>query len=285
MKGYREMLRRIEPERIICYNTPFPEMEGNIVFVDYDLSSWRYMDQQAKVYADDDLECYKIGGANLQNYDTMNAYILGKGMGSAYGAQWKPNPNKPNDMALIGPPNTTQRLFLTSHKGGYWIQVKYGQDGWAVSVRHETTHSPGSGHTDPHDHIMAYDSNTHAPAWGKSQVINYPHGAPDLKAKRAENRMNNQYNIILPYTDEAMRFKTISEFKNSITNGGEIVIEWGGIEYGIFRDHRDGRYFIGRDTVESNVYYDTPDELLEHHVGTDRLRDVITKVLVIDRFL
>ena len=38
LRGYREMLRRIEPERIICYNTPFPEMEGNIVFVDYELS-------------------------------------------------------------------------------------------------------------------------------------------------------------------------------------------------------------------------------------------------------
>ena len=42
LKGYREMLRQIEPERIICYNTPFPEMEGNIIFVDYELSSWKY---------------------------------------------------------------------------------------------------------------------------------------------------------------------------------------------------------------------------------------------------
>ena len=30
---YNEMLRRIEPEKIICYNTPFPEMQGNIVYV------------------------------------------------------------------------------------------------------------------------------------------------------------------------------------------------------------------------------------------------------------
>ena len=37
LKGYNEMLRRIEPERIICYNHPFPEMRGNIVFVDYEL--------------------------------------------------------------------------------------------------------------------------------------------------------------------------------------------------------------------------------------------------------
>ena len=43
MKGYNEMLRRLEPEVIICYHTPFSEMSGNIIHVDYDLSSWRYM--------------------------------------------------------------------------------------------------------------------------------------------------------------------------------------------------------------------------------------------------
>ncbi len=29
MAGYNEMLSRIDPQNIICYNTPFPEMEGN----------------------------------------------------------------------------------------------------------------------------------------------------------------------------------------------------------------------------------------------------------------
>ena len=46
MSGYNEMLRRIEPEKIICYNTPFPEMQGDIVYVDYERSSWRYMDYE-----------------------------------------------------------------------------------------------------------------------------------------------------------------------------------------------------------------------------------------------
>ena len=31
MAGYRELIRRIEPEAIICYSEPFPEMEGNII--------------------------------------------------------------------------------------------------------------------------------------------------------------------------------------------------------------------------------------------------------------
>ncbi len=39
MHGYNEMLNRIEPEAIICLGSPFPEMEGNIVIVDY--SSFR----------------------------------------------------------------------------------------------------------------------------------------------------------------------------------------------------------------------------------------------------
>lgn len=33
--GYNEMLKRIEPSLIICFGTPFNEMEGNILSVDY----------------------------------------------------------------------------------------------------------------------------------------------------------------------------------------------------------------------------------------------------------
>lgn len=35
MRGYSVMLERIHPEAIICFGTPFPEMRGNIVTVDY----------------------------------------------------------------------------------------------------------------------------------------------------------------------------------------------------------------------------------------------------------
>lgn len=35
MRGYNEMLMRLKPERIIVFGTPFSEMEGNIVEVDY----------------------------------------------------------------------------------------------------------------------------------------------------------------------------------------------------------------------------------------------------------
>lgn len=35
MHGYSAMLEKIDPEIIICFGTPFPEMQGNIITVDY----------------------------------------------------------------------------------------------------------------------------------------------------------------------------------------------------------------------------------------------------------
>ena len=35
MQGYNEMLLQIEPDAIICFGEPFPEMRGNIIRVDY----------------------------------------------------------------------------------------------------------------------------------------------------------------------------------------------------------------------------------------------------------
>lgn len=35
MRGYNEMLERLQPEKIIVFGAPFPEMDGNIIAVDY----------------------------------------------------------------------------------------------------------------------------------------------------------------------------------------------------------------------------------------------------------
>ena len=35
MHGYNEMLRRINPTKILCFGKPFPEMEGNVIAIDY----------------------------------------------------------------------------------------------------------------------------------------------------------------------------------------------------------------------------------------------------------
>ena len=38
MRGYNAMLERLQPNKIIVFGTPFPEMEGNIISVDYQSS-------------------------------------------------------------------------------------------------------------------------------------------------------------------------------------------------------------------------------------------------------
>ena len=38
MRGYNEMLERLYPKKIIVFGTPFSEMEGNIVSIDYQAS-------------------------------------------------------------------------------------------------------------------------------------------------------------------------------------------------------------------------------------------------------
>lgn len=38
MRGYNEMLKRLKPKMIIVFGTPFPEMRGNIVSIDYQSS-------------------------------------------------------------------------------------------------------------------------------------------------------------------------------------------------------------------------------------------------------
>lgn len=35
MRGYNEMLKRLQPNKILVFGNPFPEMKGNIVSVDY----------------------------------------------------------------------------------------------------------------------------------------------------------------------------------------------------------------------------------------------------------
>lgn len=273
MAGYNEMLRRIEPEKIICYNTPFPEMQGNIVFVDYERSSWRYMNY-GNGLSKEDLDCYKIGGSILQNYDIMEPYRIGKGGGSAYGGQWKPNPDKPADMAFVGEPNSRQRHYIPAKKGGYWVEGKYNENGKADIIRHETDHGNHSGHSNPHDHKIEWVGPDNHPQWGT--ITNYPDGnVPDLKACYWKG-----VHIMAQYDPEVLRFKTISEFKQSMRYGAEVVIEWKNKEFGIWSEC-DGIRITSIDSPEQ--HYNSADDALEHIVCGDRLRDVITQVTVIDR--
>lgn len=279
MAGYREMLRQIQPEKIICYNSPFPEMEGDIVFVDYELSSWKYMNYEC---GDDkeDLECYKIGGTKPFDCDIMAPYRIGKGGGSAYGGEWKPSPNKPGDQRFLGAPGQV-------NQDGY-SKTHIGQDGKADYERHETTHSNPKVHTNPHDHKIDWSKGF--PDLGKP--INYPEGASpfeDVYGGGKSMNIGKRYGGL----NAGCNFTSISDFKWCMKCGGEVQFVWNGITYCCFgkivpSTGAASRMVIAQaGTVEVNTetekWCDTADELLEYMVGDDRLRDVITQVTVIER--
>jgi len=277
MAGYNELLRRIEPETVICYNTPFPEMQGNIIPVDYELSSWKYMCYE-RVAEKENLESYKIGGTFEKNYDTISPYMdipARKGGGSAYGGKWRPNPNKPEDSRYIGEPGE----IITIYKNGYRVDTKIGLDGRAERERHYTDHRRPAKHSDPHDHIILWNETTGSPM--PQGPINYPDKVPEFKSNRSY-RMKNR--IISPNTPEQDRFQTISEFKYCISNGGEVEFIWKGIFYGVVRYGTDNKITVYEAyKPESEKVCETPDDALEYIVGGDRLRDVITKVTVLFR--
>ena len=173
MAGYNEMLRHIEPEKIICYNTPFPEMQGNLIYVDYERSSWRYLNYE-RSFPKEELDAFKMDGAPIGNRDTIEPYLIGKGGGSAYGGAWKPS--KPDDGRFIGEPGSINH---TTDRNGNLRETKIGADGRAVKERHYSDHGSPKQHSIPHDHTISWEGNR--PNWGKAE--NYWDGdIPDFKS-------------------------------------------------------------------------------------------------------
>ena len=279
MAGYNEMLRRIEPEKIICYNTPFPEMQGDIVYVDYERSSWKYMNYERSC-ACEDLESFKIGRQPPILYDTIASFIDVplKGGGSAYGGKWKPA--KPADSRFIGKPGETKLSHTTK---GDPIETHIGRDGRADYETHYTDHgSPGS-HIVPHQHTITWDDLG-------------PHlDRTDLPGKQYQTSGRNlkMSSVVRANTLDDNRFVSISDFKWCMKRGGEVQFEWKGVAYCCFgcvcqAPGMKPRMVISQSgTVEVNrrteKWCDTADEVLEYMVGEDRLRDVITQVTVWDR--
>lgn len=288
LKGYNEMLRQIEPERIICYNNPFPEMRGNIVFVDYKLSSWKYQndDYIPSKYVD-----YILGKKPLPNGSPIvikNGYIMGddisfKGMGSAFGGEWKPS--KPEDERYIGKPGEIKKTQSTGKRGGYTRETKIGADGKAAKERHYTDHDNATKHSDPHDHDIDWSSGFPHPG----PPINYPDGAPKFKKYIGVKSMTT---IVGQNTPEDNRFKTISDFKWCVNGGGEVEFCVGERVFGIFPKLKRTpdaleQILICEKFVENQkkteLWSDTADEVLEYLINGVRLRDIITEVEVTDR--
>lgn len=162
--------------------------------------------------------------------------------------------------------------------------VKYNGEGWAIKIRHFSDHgSPGS-HTNPHDREIKYDPHNGAPDFKATQDINYPaeeypEGTPEFKHYPGV--------IYHQYDPEAWRFRTLSEFKSSVTRGAEINFEWKGREYHICPVWPNGevKYSIRPLDTQIQSVFDSAEEMLSYLVGEDRLRDIIKDALITDRTL
>lgn len=286
LKGYNELLRRIEPEKIICYNEPFPEMQGDIVFVDYDLSSWRYMNDDP--YVPSKYMSYITGEKPLppnseiiiKSGFVIRDDVLLKGMGSAFGGKWKPT--KPDDDRLLGKPGEIKETIA---RGGYRRLTKIGIDGRAILERHYTDKPNSKYHTNPHDHSIDWSSGFPKP----SPPINYYDTIPEFKSFRKGESMTT---VIKTNSSEDDRFKSISDFKWCINAGGEVVFIWNGKTYGISPKLKKSpelpeqiliSQILIENQEETEMWCDSPDEALEYRIDGIRLRDIITEVEVTDR--
>ena len=283
MTGYNEMLKRIEPEYIICYHEPFQEMEGNIIYVNYELSSWRYFNVD-EVYKPSKYFEYISGITNKpENCDIVvksYGYVLKdnfKGMGDAYGGGWKPKNS--DDERFLGNPGDVKTTRSSGKKGGYTRNTKIGSDGKATRERHCTDHNTPSKHSDPHDHNIDWSNGY--PSFGPP--INYPDAVPEFKNFKVVNSMNENKNVNMTnFNFDEYNFKTISDFKWCMKQGGEVEFEWNGKEYSI--THPEGMINICESSTEENEKnYKTADEALEYMIDGQRLREIIIKVKVLDR--
>lgn len=95
--------------------------------------------------------------------------------------------------------------------------------------------------------------------------------------------MNENKNISITSFDfDEYNFKTISDFKWCMKQGGEVEFEWNGKEYSI--THPEGMINICESSTEENEKnYKTADEALEYMIDGQRLRKIIIKVKVLDR--
>jgi len=286
LKGYNEMLRRIEPEVIICYHTPFPEMQGNIVYVDYELSSWKHdKDDLAKAHETEPSEGIRI--VKRTGYVMLDD-VFTKGGGSAFGGEWRPS--KAEDERFLGKPGD----IINSTAGkGYERDTWIGEDGRAFMERHYTDHNQPWAHSDPHDHLVPWDADRGNPLPG--EPINYPGGDFPTNfsyhLKKGEGTSMRRIRFEERNTPEENRFKTISEFKWCIHDGGEVAFDWNGKSYGVFPKVKptpdsETMILIGEDDKEETCrYYTTIEELLEHPVDGVKLREIITQVEVTDRMI
>ncbi len=278
MQGYNEMLRKIKPSAIICYGKPFDEMKGKIIEVDY-----AEVNNLNKIFQHD--RPISLGPAQYDSKtDTYLKRVRGfictdKGMGSASGggnkpSEWKPNPNKPDDSRFLGTPGEMKETIV---KNGDKYRTKIGENGRAVRERHYTTHNrEHTGHTNPHDHEINWDKGY--PELGQGRQ--YPNGdAPEFKGFVSNKSFIGGETIM--GKDLNYGFESEKDFRFCMECGGEVEFVWKNKTYDIVHDPDGVVIYEAHSPDESK--YKTTDELLEHFIGSDKLKEIITKIDVIVR--
>jgi hypothetical protein len=117
---------------------------------------------------------------------------------------------------------------------------------------------------------------------------------PEFKKIREKKNMTS-----MDFYENSHRFASISDFKQCMSQGGEVEFDWKGKGYSI--THVANKILIGEghyldaDGVPHNVaddevvetpldnFFDSSDGVLEYVVGGDRLRDIVTEIEVIYR--
>lgn len=272
MAGYNEMLRQIEPEMIICYHYPFPEMQGNILFVDYDLSSWQHYDDDNIELPYTQSEKYMLGMERLPQGSNIiiksNGFIMNeKGSGSVHGGQWQPKIGQ--EYLINGSPNTVVRLNIN----GYDIIVKYNREGKAVLIRHFTDHFYPKYHTNPHDHIITWEKPDGSPNFNHPQ-INYYDTVPEIKYYSVKDALMMK---------EDMKYSTIFEFKNSLIYGTEIIFKYQGEEYAAFNLGNEKYVLCRSRSGNGDETFESADDLMNAKFGDKKLRNIVTKLEVLHR--
>lgn len=86
-------------------------------------------------------------------------------------------------------------------------------------------------------------------------------------------------------TEDYENFESMSEFKFCLMRGGEVQFVWKGKQYTTSKI-TGNKFFISEAyNEETEKLYDTAEELLDYVVDGDKLRDIITKVEVVERTL
>ncbi|WP_085833810.1 hypothetical protein [Clostridium merdae] len=191
-------------------------------------------------------------------------------MGSAFGGEWRPK--KPDDERFLGKPG---EIKTTYDKRGFRIDTKIGEDGRAIRERHYTDHKRSDIHSNPHDHIINWNSPKHGKPNFEKPHINYWDGEiPEFKYFKGVGYMPNSI--------EDNRFHTISDFEDCIIRGGEVEFIWNDVTYTI--THPEGRINISEAyKPETEKWCDTANQVLEYIINGKKLRDIITKIEVIFR--